>query len=107
MQAGDFGFREELVSDADLRSQPFYHEFVVPHRIQDGAKICLENSPERTLYANFGRPLPGADRHRQRQVLATLVPHWSRAAKIFLKLGQVDVLRQAHSKQPTWPRSQW
>jgi DNA-binding CsgD family transcriptional regulator len=98
IRAGEFGFREELVSDTDLRAQPFYHEFVVPHRLQDGAKICLENSPERTIFANFGRPIPCAERHRQRGILATLTPHWTRATQIFLKLDQVDVLRQAYSE---------
>jgi DNA-binding CsgD family transcriptional regulator len=98
VQTGEFGFFEEFISDADLRSLPVYHEVVVPHRLQEGAKICLENSPERTIFINFMRPAPGADRHRQRQILATLVPHWTRATQIFLKLDQVDVLRQAYSE---------
>jgi DNA-binding CsgD family transcriptional regulator len=98
VRTGEFGFFDEYISGADLRSLPVYHEIVVPHRLQEGAKICLENSPERTIFANVMRPVPGADRHRQRQILATLVPHWTRATQIFLKLAQVDVLRQAHSE---------
>lgn len=98
IQAGEFGFDGEFLSEAEFRTQPLYHEFLVPNRIQHGAKLCLENSAERLVFANFGRPIPGADRQRQRQRLTILSPHWIRAAKIFLKLGQVDVLRQAHSE---------
>ena len=98
IQAGEFGFDGEFLSEAEFRTQPFYHEFLVPNRIQHGAKLCLENSTERLVFANFGRPVPGADRQRQRQLLTILAPHWIRAAGIFLKLGQVDVLRQAHSE---------
>lgn len=98
IRTGEFGFDGEFVSEAELRSQPIYNEFLVPHRIQHGAKVCLENSAERLVFVNFGRPVPGADRQRQRQLLTILTPHWIRAARILLKLGQVDVLRQAHSE---------
>ncbi len=98
IQAGEFGFDGEFLSEAEFRTQPLYHEFLVPNRIQHGAKLCLENSAERLVFANFGRPIPGADRQRQRQRLTILSPHWIRAATIFLKLGQVDVLRRAHSE---------
>ncbi len=98
VRAGEFGFFDEYVSVADLRSLPVFHEIVVPHRLQEGVKICLEHSPERTIFINFMRPVPGADRNRQREILGTLTPHWTRATQIFLKLGQVDMLRQAYTE---------
>lgn len=98
VRAGDFGFFEEYIAGVDLRSLPVYHEVVVPHRLQEGVKICLEHSPERTIFINFMRPVPGADRDRQREILSTLTPHWTRATQIFLKLGQVDMLRQAYTE---------
>ena len=61
IRAGEFGFDGEFVSEAELRSQPVYNEFLVPNRIQHGAKVCLENSAERLVVVNFGRPVPGVD----------------------------------------------
>ncbi|MBP9034471.1 MAG: helix-turn-helix transcriptional regulator [Pseudomonadales bacterium] len=96
IQPGEFGFDGEFVSEAEMRKEPVYHEFLVPNRIQHGAKICLENSGDRLIFVNFGQPAVG-DRRRQKQLLSMLAPHWARATRIFLKLGQIDVLQHAHS----------
>lgn len=98
IQAGEFGFRDEFISDAEFRSHPFFHEFVLPHRLQDGLKVCLENSAERMIFVNFARPVPGADRERQRRLVAILAPHWVRATQVFIKLGQFELFRRAYEE---------
>lgn len=97
IQAGEFGLDGDFAPEAEMRKEAFYQEFLVPNRIQHGAKICLENSDDRLMFVSFGQRAPG-DRRRQRQRLAMLAPHWVRSTKIFLKLGQIDVLRRAYSE---------
>jgi len=93
---GEFHFRSELVSDAEFRTQPAYHDFHRRHGLDDGATLCVENSTERLIFLNFAGPLPGADRERQRTQLGALAPHWVRATQIYLRLEQFELASNAY-----------
>jgi len=96
INSGQFGFREELVSEVELRGQAFYHEFLVPHRLQQGAKLCLENSCGARTFVNLARPVGPLSDQQRRHILATLTPHWSRATRIQRSLAEANALQHAY-----------
>jgi len=96
LATGQFAFRDEMISDADYHAQPYYDSVIAPHGLEHGLKLCLENSAERIIFANFARPRPDVDRAWQRRAVAALAPHWVRATQIYLKLEQVELLHRAY-----------
>jgi DNA-binding CsgD family transcriptional regulator/PAS domain-containing protein len=95
IRAGEFGLREEFLSDAEFRSLAFYHEFVVPNRLQRSAKLCLENRDGVRTFVNFARPVGPLSEQQRRHVLGMLTPHWSRAVRVQRSLAQADALQHA------------
>lgn len=102
MLAGEFAFRDELMSDEELQAQPWFPLLAAEPAMQDGMRICLENSPERSIFAVFRNPVPWPeqpeDRAQRTRLAARLAPHWVRATHLYLQIDLVDVLRRAYAE---------
>lgn len=92
---GEFRFRDEMISLKELRTQPFYSDFVAPNKFEDGVMLCLENSAERAVVVNLGRCAGTISRDRQRQTLESLVPHAVRIYQVSQQLTQLRLMRSA------------
>jgi len=96
IRSGEFGFRDEFLAETDFRKLSFYHEFLVPNRLEHGAKLCLDDSGDSRTFINLARPIGRLSDQQRRHVLATLAPHLSRALQIQQRLAQTDALLHAY-----------
>lgn len=92
---GELRFRDELISLKELRAQPFYSDFVAPNKFENGAMLCLENSPERSIVVNLGRCARSMTQDRQRRMLESLAPHAVRTYQVWRQLTQLRLMRTA------------
>jgi DNA-binding CsgD family transcriptional regulator len=98
LSVGEFGFRDEFISAAQLRRQSFYRDFVAPNGLEEGAIICLENSDSRATYLNLARPVRSADHAEQTRILRILSPHLARAMRVARKLQQAAAQRETFTE---------
>lgn len=100
--AGDFAFRDEMITTEQLLGQPWYELLRDQPHHQDGMQICLESSAERHIFLVFRNPTPWPerpeDRSLRRRIATRLAPHWVRATQIHLQMHTVEMLRHAYAE---------
>ena len=94
MQPGRLQHRDTLVDLDLLRRQPYFQEFVVPNRIEEGAKMLLYRGQDQSIFVNFARPRSHAGEGQREQVLRLMAPHMVRSTLIHVKLEQAESLRR-------------
>lgn len=94
MQPGQLQHRDTLIDFDLLRRQPYFQEFVVPNRIEEGAKMLLYRGQDQSIFVNFARPRSHAGEGQREQVLRLMAPHMVRSTLIHVKLAQAESLRR-------------
>ncbi len=94
MPVGRLLERDSLVAIEDLRKQAFFHEFSVPNRLEEGAKMLVYRGDERSIFINFARPTHGADTRRRDRATRILAPHMVRSTLVHVRLEQTESFRR-------------